>query len=333
MEKTTSVAEMLKFHFGSKVFCVDGEDGSLTQIVFDSATRRVTHIGVKLGVFFSKTYYLPFSTVVNANGDGVTLNISRTDLESSKQAVPGGALFDSRSIVQLADTAKRGTIFIIAVQPGSGELDYIVSYHLRPNAGTLLKQNYVTQIEAGRFIIAIPEDTLQALPPYRSDDELQQEVDAVLFDFTPLHVDFKGMTKRVLDGVLYLEGNISSSLRSDIVQDQAMGVQGLLEIDNRLVGDDTLAGDLALALSHDPRTRDLPIGVYPKLGVVRLSGAVHNAKQKAAAEEITRKFAGVRAVNNDLIVNPNMNMLNVMSAAEGGEASDIVPGKYIRHTK
>jgi len=80
--------------------------------------------------------------------------------------------------------------------------------------------------------------------------------------------------------VLYLDGNISSSLRADIAVDQVYGVQGLLEIKSNLVGDDQLAADLALALGQDPRTRDLPIGVYPKLGVVRLSGAVHNGSRK-----------------------------------------------------
>ena len=155
----------------------------------------------------------------------------------------------------------------------------------------------------------------------------------MLFEFTPLHIDLPGMIIRVLDSVLYLEGNISSSLRGDIVEDQVSGVQGLLEIKNLLVGDDILAGDLAMALGRDERTRDLPIGVYPRLGIVRLSGAVHNAQQKVAAEEIARSFQGVRSVFNDLVIRPNADILNVMASSAGGEAADHIPGKYIRHTK
>ena len=133
--------------------------------------------------------------------------------------------------------------------------------------------------------------------------------------------------------MLYLDGNISSSLRSGIVQDQVLGVEGLTEVKNRLVADDALSGELALALGQDARTRELPIGVYPRLGVVRLSGAVHNSQQKAAAGEIARSFAGVRLVVNDLLVDPQADMLNVMSPPEGGERKDIVPGKYVRHTQ
>jgi osmotically-inducible protein OsmY len=122
-------------------------------------------------------------------------------------------------------------------------------------------------------------------------------------------------------------------LRGDIVEDQASGVQGLLEVKNHLVGDDLLAGAIALAIGRDPRTHDLPIGVYPRLGDVRLSGAVHNEQQKAFAEEIARAVPGVRNVDNDLVVKPDSDILNVMAGAAGGESQDIVPGKYVRHTK
>ena len=60
---------------------------------------------------------------------------------------------------------------------------------------------------------------------------------------------------------------------------------------------------------------------------------MHNAQEKATAEEIARAFPSVHSVVNDLIVNPNAEVLNVMASAAGGEAEDSVPGKYVRHTK
>lgn len=330
MEKSTLISEMQKFQFGRRIDGSDGEVGILAHIGFDSATRRATSIGVKQNRLFGKTISVPYASVVSATGDGITLNVSRADLEAST-GVEEGAVLDAKSVV--TDSGAKGQLFLIAVHPQTGELAYCVARNLRPGQSTLIQANYVTGLEAGRVLISIPEATLQVLPPYRSDAELQQEVEEVLFDLTPLHVDFKGMKVHVLDSVLYLDGNISSSLRSDIVQDQALGVRGLLEIKNRLVGDDELASNLAVVLSRDPRTHDLPIGVYPRLGHVRLSGAVHTPEQKAAAEEIVAKFAGVRDVSNDLVVDPQADMIRVMSSAEGGEAEDKVPGRYIRHTK
>ncbi|MBA2677766.1 MAG: BON domain-containing protein [Ktedonobacteraceae bacterium] len=332
MEKSTLISEMEKFHFGSKVFCSNGESGTVTHLGFDAGTRRLVSIGVKHGRLFGKTVYVPFSTVVEATGVGVTLNITQEQLFAST-AQAEGVVLDNRSVVQNTDANAKGTLSLVAVHPDSGALAYIVVHTLRPGQDTLLREGYITKIDAGQIGVSIPDATLHTLPAHRSDEELQREVESVLFDFTPLHVDLPGMIIRVLDSVLYLEGNISSSLRGDIVEDQVSGVQGLLEIKNLLVGDDILAGDLAMALGRDERTHDLPIGVYPRLGAVRLSGAVHNEQQKAAAEEIARSFQGVRSVFNDLVIRPNADILNVMASSAGGEAADHIPGKYIRHTK
>lgn len=336
MKQMISISAMLKFHFGSRLLCTDGEEGVLTSVGFDPTTQHMTYIGVRQGRLFGKTGYLPFQTIINATGDGVTLNVSCADLASSPKEMPSATFFDSKSTIEVEGSQSargRGGIVLIAVQPESGMLSYVVAHHLRPNQDTLIRQRYVSRLEHGHIVVAIPEATLQTFPPYRSDSDLQQEVENVLFDLTQLHVDFKGMTIRVLDSVLYLTGNISSSLRADVVQDQASGVPGILEIKNELIADDELAADLAVALGKDPRTHDLPIGIYPRLGVVRLSGAVHNAQQKEAAEEIVRHFPGVRGVSNTLVINEKEDLLRVMASTEGGEAEDLIPGKYIRHTK
>jgi len=329
---STTIFEMQKFHFGSKILCTDGEEGILSQIGFDSTARRMTHIGIRQGRFFGKNVYLPYDTVTNATGDGVTLRVAGADVLAASKDAPTGSIFlDMKSVVEAGNS--KGTVSIIAVHPESSELAYIVSHHLYAGQDTLINQEYISKIETDRIVVTIPEATLQALPAYRSDSDLQQEVERTLFDLTSLHIDYKGMMIHVLDGILYLSGNISSSLRSDIVQDQASGVRGLLGINNQLLGDDTLAADLATALGRDERTRDLPIGVYPKLGIVRLGGAVHTPQQKMAAEEIAHSFLNVHSVVNTLVVDANAELLHVMSPAEGGEADDLIPGKYIRHTK
>jgi osmotically-inducible protein OsmY len=333
MIKPGSIAEMQKFIFGTQIFCSDGEDGSLVQVIFDPATRRLTHIGAQRGRFFGKTHLVSFEHVVNASGEAITLDLSLADLASVGATGVSGALLESKSVVELADSSSKGSLLLVAVRPASGELAYLVAHSLRPGQDTLFYEKYIGSIEAGHVMVTIPEEVLQSLPPYRPDDVLQREVEAILFDFTPLHVDLKAISIHVLDSVLYLDGNISSSLKRDIVTDQVSGVQGLLEIKNNLVADDMLAAGLARALGQDPATRDLPIGVYPRLGVVRLSGAVHTGQQKVAAGEITKNYPGVRSVINDLVIDPNAELLNVMSAPEGGDAKDKVPGKYVRHTK
>jgi len=327
------ISEMLKFHFGNKIFCSDGDGGVLAQVLFDPATHSMAYIGVKQGRLFGKNVYLPFDSLLSATGEGITLRVKRSDLDTATSQVPGYATLTSKSVVENTKSAAKGSLLLVAVHPTTGELAYIVAHDLRSGQDTLLQETYITKLETGRIIVSIDEGGLRALPSYRPDRVLQQEVEAALFDFTPLHIDLKAITARVIDSVLYLDGNISSTLRSDVMLDRVSGVEGLAEIKNRVIADDTLAADLALALGQDAQTRDLPIGVYPRLGVVRLSGAVHNGQQKTAAGKIAKNFPGVRSVTNDLVVDPNATLLNVMSAPEGGESKDVIPGKYVRHTQ
>ena len=334
MSKATRISEMTKFQFGNIIFCSDGEGGTLANVLFDAASRRMTYLGVKQGRLFSKMGYLPFESVLRATGDGVTVQAKRAELAAAVNVPSDGVSLDSKSVVERAGSSAKGTLTLVATLPESGELAYIVAHNLRgAGQNILLRAEYVTSIEKDHITVTLSDEALNALPLYRPDAVLQQEVESILFDLTPMHIDLRGIKIRVLDGVLYLDGNISSSLRSDMARDQVYGVDGLLGVKNNLVGDDTLAADLARAFGQDPRTRDLPIGVYPNLGAVRLSGAVHTAQQKAAAEEIARKFPGVRSVSSDLLVDPTSDMLRVMSSSEGGEAEDIIPGKYIRHTQ
>jgi len=338
MNKATFISEMHKFHFGSKIFCSDGEYGVLAYVVFDSTTHCMTHIGIRQGRFFGKTFQLPFDPIISATSDGVMLRVKSADVAAASgvetasiEANSKHALLSSKCIVEHASTGSKGVLMLIAVHPTSGELTYLVAHHLLPGQDTLLRAEFITDLATEHVTVTIDDKKLNGIPPYRPDRVLQREVEDALFDLTPLHVDMKAITVRVLDSVLYLDGNISSSLRGDMVTDQVLGVPGLLEIKNNLVADDTLAGNLAMALGSDERTRDLPIGVYPRLGIVRLKGAVRTDQQRAAAEEIVRSFPGVRSVINELRVDPKADMLHVMSAAGGDE--DKVPNKYIRHTR
>ena len=331
MSKNALISEMQKFHFGNTIFCTDGQAGTITHVLFDTTSRRVTHLAVKQNRLFGKTFYVPFESVVTATGDGTRLNITLAQLAASPSNEGPGVVLDTGTAVK--GNAVNGSLVLVAAHSESGELAYIVAHNVPNGRDTLLNEHYISAVDPGQITLAIEPQVLNSLPPYRSDRELQKEVDEIVFDLGFLHIDLKGLSLRVLDSVLYMEGNISSTLRGELTRDQVAGVAGLLEIKNNLVGDDTLAAGIARALSQDERLRDQPIGVYPQLGVVRLSGSVRTTQQKAAAAEIAQKFDGVRSVINNLVVDPSADMLYVMSEPEGGEARDITPGKFTRHTQ
>jgi len=190
MDKMTSISEMQKFRFGCKVYCSDGEEGVLSHVCFAASTRCLSHVGVRVGLFFSKTVYLPFAAVVSASGEGITLKISRAELSSASQQAPSEALLNSKSVIRNTITGAKGLLELVAVQPESGELAYLVAHNLRSGQDTLLRQEVLAKLETGLITIAISEAQLQAFPPYRSDQELLHDVEKILFDLAPLHVRF-----------------------------------------------------------------------------------------------------------------------------------------------
>ena len=117
MNKTILISEMLKFHFGSKIFCSDGDGGVLAQVIFDPATLNMTHIGVKQGRLFGKSVFLPFDCVVSANEAGITLSIKRSDVAAAQSQEPEGAVLTSKSIVENVESAAKGSLILVAVHP------------------------------------------------------------------------------------------------------------------------------------------------------------------------------------------------------------------------
>ncbi len=131
----------------------------------------------------------------------------------------------------------------------------------------------------------------------------------------------------------YLDGNISSSLRSDIAEDQVLGVPGLLEIKNNLVSDDHLAGDLAMALGRyrGPMT-SLSALSTAGCGTSRWRGSY--TPTEGCCRGNSGKFPVESAPSStNWWWTPTLNIIRVMAPVKGGEAEDKVGWKYVRHTK
>jgi len=330
MDTTARISALMTFHFGTPVVCSDGPGGTLASVLCETSSRRLTHITVMRNRLFRTTVCLPFAMIATASDDGVRLTCPASRL-ASFPARESGVVLDAQTVV--SGEAGRGTLALLAVQPESGALARVVARNLVPGRDTLLQAAEVSTLASGHITHTLSGTDLQARPAYRSDRELQREVESILFDLGFLHIDLRGISIDVHDGVLSMGGNISSALRGELAANQVRGVPGLLAVSNNLVGDDALAARIAHALGQDERTRDLPIGVYPQLGVVRLSGSVRGAGQRTAAGQIAEACPGVRDLINDLVVDPGGVMLYVMSASEGGEIRDITPGKFVRHTR
>ena len=66
------------------------------------------------------------------------------------------------------------------------------------------------------------------------------------------------------------------------------------------VTDDTITDQVRIKLASDPIVKGGALQVEVKQGVVTLSGAVEQDKQKEKAEKIAKKVKGVKQVVNNL---------------------------------
>ena len=66
------------------------------------------------------------------------------------------------------------------------------------------------------------------------------------------------------------------------------------------ITDDTITDQVRLKLTSDPDVKGGALGVDVKQGVVTLTGAVEQRKQRDKAEKLARKVKGVKSVVNKL---------------------------------
>ncbi len=69
-------------------------------------------------------------------------------------------------------------------------------------------------------------------------------------------------------------------------------------------GDASITTAVKARLAREKASTLTKVDVDTRQGVVRLSGTVDNDRMRQRASELTRQVAGVRAVRNDLKVQP-----------------------------
>jgi osmotically-inducible protein OsmY len=133
-------------------------------------------------------------------------------------------------------------------------------------------------------------------------------------------VDASDVKTQVVEGVVTLEGSVPSRRSLRVAESDALGVRGVLSVDNRL----TVKPPEGLALPTDSMISDdvhYLIRLYPEIniadlkvavigGVVRLQGSVDSYWKKTWLEELAEGVTGVQTVRNELSVVPSDDMVD-----------------------
>jgi osmotically-inducible protein OsmY len=319
----TEYAAVSKYRFGAPVLTDDGEEGTLDSLIVDPATRAITGFRVRFGRFSRETLALPITIIRHATPGRIELHASRDELRHDQAKMVSATLLNQGTQV-VAGGKPAGKLVQVTVNRKTHVLRHLV-VERGLGAEWLVSAGGNIAIEGKRITIQSASNALSSsLTPYRPDEEIHEEIHAAIYNYQRLRVDLPGIGIHVIDGVLWLQGHVSSDLNKRLVQDQLVNIRGLSELHNDLIADTDLASAVAMALAKDERTTRERIGVYPMLGTINLRGRVRSESARAAAYEITRGVPGVRDVENALVIDPNAEVIPVLAGVTNQE--DRVPG-------
>ena len=316
----TEYASVVKLRFDAEVQASDGPAGKLVSVVADPGRFVITHAGVRTGMLFGKVYYVPAHLL--AEGDDTMLSVSVPLEEIQQQSTKAAGPELSHATTVNADGKALGHLEQLTINTETHALRHLVVE--RMGRESLVNAGQITALAAKQVGVHLDGKRSAQLTPYRSDKELRQEIYDRLYDYPRLRVDLPGVRIYVIDGVVWLRGNVASDVNRRLIDDLLQNVNGLDELHNELYPDNEVAASVSLALAHDTRTTGQRIGVYPRLGEVHLRGNIRSAEVGAAAMEVARGIPGVTTVVNELQINAAATHLPDMAAVTGRE--DLVPG-------
>jgi osmotically-inducible protein OsmY len=254
----------------------------------------------------------------------------RREPSGAAEAVGGSTTAERPTVVAGTPVYGRdgpiGHVAAVLVHP-----DTAAATHLVVRAGRLLARDVIvpvdwaTEITPERITLDVERRQIEQLPEYRPDPEIAADVLAALERHPQLRVaSLPGITVRVHDGIVYLEGNVATQSHRRLAEEIAASVRGVLEVRNELYADDAVQVQIAQALARDLRTRGLIIHVDVRRGVVELQGTVQSEEERHAAMDVALMQPGVRTV---------VSLLETAAEREAHQrAMDIQPGAEVRLT-
>lgn len=140
-------------------------------------------------------------------------------------------------------------------------------------------------------------------PVEKQDSRIKNDVaDALWKDDVLRTLEHYEMDVRVKNGVVALDGHISSTRSQNRVWNALRDIPGILEIKNNLISDDKLTLDVAAALGALEHAYGCKFFTGASHGVISINGTVANEKIRLLAEKCASDTPHTRGVINNIQV-------------------------------
>jgi osmotically-inducible protein OsmY len=151
-----------------------------------------------------------------------------------------------------------------------------------------------------------------------SEDTLFHAVRRVLWDFEPLRSTRAPLAVEVRGGKVTLTGRTRTEALRLLGGYLVSFVEGVTEVDNRVVSDDQVIRAVADVLAADALTSPAVVQVTARHGEVTLRGEVTSVEAASRALELARTVSLASGVHSDLAVIRDPGMATAKPAAEVG---------------
>lgn len=291
MQTTRSVLRL-----GSPIRFRDRWQGRLAAFEVDEEWLVVNLI-LSRGIFRPTEVKLPFSIASDWDDDGLSLDCTSReafDREVAPLAVPARPL-SRRTPLSAAEARLAGALAERASRRAS---------HLLLSRGLLTDLRLIpvqdVALEVGIVKLATQA---HAWPVYRRDSELLAAVRDALAAHPYLTADDRrGLNVEVVDGAVYISGNVRTSQAEAYVYEAASAVSGIAAVHGTHVNDRQLEIDIGGALGAAGLFRHGRMYVRAALGEVTLGGFINSAAAVPDIVRVAEGVPGVRAVVNRMEV-------------------------------
>lgn len=155
-----------------------------------------------------------------------------------------------------------------------------------------------------------------------SDRDLREAVEEAL-DWEPI-INAKGIGVSAKDGVVTLTGHVDSFPQKREAEKVAGVVPGVkavvcdLEVALAPPTDEEVARNASNAIAWNKLLPKGDVQVWVDKGRVTLEGTLDSQQQRKSAEQCVRSLAGVKDVNNHIVIKPGVNRIAVKTQIEAG---------------
>ena len=199
----------------------------------------------------------------------------------------------------LCSDGKRLRLNGLRLSREDNSITHLISGKRTGSGNILLAIDKVTGISTARISLSIGSGELGALPAYRRDRDIENDLWEVLYASDEIiDADLKGVQAHVVDSVVVLQGNVRDPIAAAETERLARTVKGVVGVKNELANGRDVGLAVATYVAKEARELLDGIFIHSQLGTITLSGYASSEEVKSELVHDIPSIAGVRGVED-----------------------------------